>query len=264
MSSNSASASSLTNEEQREIDTYFKLYEEEERNDADFMQRRQTLNSFGPFDNSRREAYQTNFFERLSKLRPIREERRKRIQELEERYPTQIELRRKQLAEAALERMRKFTRENEYFVDEDENFLEATRQARIQRRAANMQRIQQRRQARVTSIPIEQGPELTITKNTLGANAISQEDFENGETVEVLYSEAQAKQKRERGNVNVKPSMVFKSSSVDAIVKSGNLQNPITRQPIALRERRTLRFLSGGKRKTRKQRKSKTKHRRRH
>lgn len=107
------------------------------------------------------------------------------------------------------------------------------------------------------TIPVIDSPELVMNQRNLGQNAVTQDDFVDGETVEVLYSEEQARNKREGRHVQVMPSMVYKSESVQGLLSSGNPRNPLTREPIALRERRTLRFRNnstGGKRKHRKSR----------
>ena len=108
-----------------------------------------------------------------------------------------------------------------------------------------------------TGIPIRDGGELRMRKSNLGENAIAQFPFEDGENIEVLYTEDNVKNLNAGNNVPILPAMVFKSSSVDELLKSGSTTNPLTRQPIALRERRILRFTntnsSGGKRKTLKQ-----------
>lgn len=104
-------------------------------------------------------------------------------------------------------------------------------------------------------IPIRQGAELQMNKNSLGPNAIDLEDFVDGEPVEVLYNEEQVKRLNQGENVRITPSMVFKPTSVEALLKSGATLNPTTRQPIVMREIRTLRFRNnstGGKRKRRK------------
>ena len=113
-----------------------------------------------------------------------------------------------------------------------------------------------------TSISIEEGGELRMKKSNLGENALSSEEFKDGDTIEVLYTENQVNAKRQGQNVTITPSMVMKSSSVEALIKRGYFKNPLTREPIALRERRILRFTNtaGGKRKRRKtQRKTKRK-----
>lgn len=116
------------------------------------------------------------------------------------------------------------------------------------------------------AIPVREGAELRMVKNTLGSNAVDLEDFVDGETVEVLYTQDQVQRLNRGERVKVTPSMVLKSTSVEGLIKAGTRQNPTTRQPIAMRERRVLKFVNsnnnsqGGKRKTRKSTRKNRKH----
>ncbi len=91
-------------------------------------------------------------------------------------------------------------------------------------------------------LPMGYGGDLVLKRGNINLNAITQEEFTNGEKVDVLYTEDQLKKLNRGETVNIKPSMIFKINSVDALLKQGSLQNPMTRENVALRERRTLRF----------------------
>lgn len=124
-------------------------------------------------------------------------------------------------------------------------------------------------------LPMGYGGDLILKKGELGPNAITQEDFMDGEKINVLYTENQLKDLNSGKRVPVKPSMIFKIESVDELLKHGSLMNPLTREKTALRERRTLRLrntvnknetnsnsntTSGGKRRRRKNKKTRRTH----
>ena len=107
---------------------------------------------------------------------------------------------------------------------------------------------------------------LSVKRTNFTTNAISLEDFEEGEKVEVFYSEPQYRNLQNGKAVPIKPSMVFKQSSVRNLVGSvenGTLKNPLTREPVIYREVRKLVFLNenaaGGRRLSKKTRKHTTK-----
>ncbi len=107
-------------------------------------------------------------------------------------------------------------------------------------------------------LPMEYAGELEMNKTNITVDPINQEDFVNGEKVNVLYTEEQLKQLNRGEQVNVKSSMVFRPTSVNSLLERGSLVNPMTREKTALRQRRTLRLknASGGKRRGKKSKKT--------
>ena len=91
-------------------------------------------------------------------------------------------------------------------------------------------------------IPTREGGELRMPRANIGANAIDLEDFVDGETVEVLYTPQQARRLNAGNTVRITPSMIMRPTSVAGLIASGSRINPTTRQPIGLRETRTLRI----------------------
>lgn len=112
-------------------------------------------------------------------------------------------------------------------------------------------------------LPVEYaGGPLYMKKENLTVDPINQEEFVDGEKVNVLYTKNQLKRLNNGEEVNVKASMIFRPSSVNSMLERGSLINPMTREKTELRQRRTLHFQNstkGGKRK-RKTRKSTRRH----
>ena len=103
-------------------------------------------------------------------------------------------------------------------------------------------------------LPMEYAGELVLNKKNLTVDPIDQDEFVNGEKVDVLYTKEQLKKLNKGEEVNVKASMIFRPTSVDSLLERGSLVNPLTREKTELRQRRTLRFknATGGKRKGKK------------
>lgn len=110
------------------------------------------------------------------------------------------------------------------------------------------------------------GGPLYMNKKNLTVDPIDQEEFVNGEKVNVLYTKDQLKKLNAGKEVIVKASMIFRPSSVNSILERGSLVNPMTREKTELRQRRTLRFRnesatgagagSGGKRRNKRSKKT--------
>jgi Leucine-rich repeat (LRR) protein len=102
--------------------------------------------------------------------------------------------------------------------------------------------------------------DLQVKRENYPQNVISQEDFVDGEKVDVLYSQSQYADLQAGRNVNIKPSMVYKHESIQGLMRAsadGTIKNPLTRNVVAHREVRRLKFEEGGqaggkKRKTKK------------
>jgi hypothetical protein len=133
----------------------------------------------------------------------------------------------------------------------------------------------------VNEFLVEQGVEnnnvaiedLKVKRANYETNAITMEDFQNGEIVSVLYSANQHRNLQNGNPVNIKPSMVFKKSSVRQLSQAaqhGRIKNPLTREDVAHQQTRRLKFengnaavaaaaaaaAKGGKRKSKKSRKT--------
>lgn len=128
-------------------------------------------------------------------------------------------------------------------------------------------------------LPVEYaGGPLYMNKGSLTVDPINQEEFTEGEKVNVLYTKNQLARLNKGKKVNVKPSMIFRPTSVNSMLERGSLINPMTREKVELRQRRTLKFKNnattnqnasnsnsnnnsvGGKRKMKKTRKSTRRH----
>lgn len=107
-------------------------------------------------------------------------------------------------------------------------------------------------------LPMEYGGELVMSKSNLTVDPINQQDFVDGEKVNVLYTKEQLKKLNEGEEVNVKASMIYRPTSVNSILERGSLVNPMTREKTELRQRRTLRLknTNGGKRRRKQSKKS--------
>ncbi len=91
--------------------------------------------------------------------------------------------------------------------------------------------------------------DLQVKRANYPQNVISQEDFVDGEKVDVLYSESQYADLQAGRNVNIKPSMVYKHASIQDLMRAsvdGTIKNPLTRNVVAHREVRRLKFQEEG------------------
>lgn len=97
--------------------------------------------------------------------------------------------------------------------------------------------------AKPVYLPVEYaGGPLYMNKGSLSIDPINQEEFVNGEKVNVLYTKDQLKQLNKGKKVSVKPSMIYRPGSVNSMLERGSLVNPMTREKVELRQRRTLHF----------------------
>ncbi len=91
--------------------------------------------------------------------------------------------------------------------------------------------------------------DLQVKRANYPQNAISQEDFVDGEKVDVLYSESQYADLQAGRNVNIKPSMVYKHESIQGLMRAsadGVIRTPLTRNQVAHGEVRRLKFEEEG------------------
>lgn len=90
---------------------------------------------------------------------------------------------------------------------------------------------------------------LKVKRENYPQNTISQEEFVDGENVDVLYSQDQYADLQAGREVNIKPSMVHKHQSIKNLIaasRNGRIKNPLTRDVVAHREVRRLKFLDEG------------------
>lgn len=100
----------------------------------------------------------------------------------------------------------------------------------------------------VNKVPREDGeiPELRVKRSNYPQNVITLEPFADGEKIEVMYSQEQFNQLSAGRNVSIKPSMVIKRQSarnLSLASANGRFLNPSTREPVAHREVRVLKFI---------------------
>lgn len=95
-----------------------------------------------------------------------------------------------------------------------------------------------------TTIPIRNGPILSMNKNKLNVNVISLQPFEDDEIVDVVYTPDEVAKLNRSESVNITSAMIYKPEHLQGWINSGKTTNPQTRQPIALRERRKLKLTS--------------------